>query len=73
MCSVNRRSSAEPAADVTERLRALHRLDVSEGGCSFTAPDLLLALWCPVVPEGPEDDEGRYFSSLLVAAPGYDG
>jgi hypothetical protein len=42
-----------------------------DDGCSFTAPDLLLALWRPFAPYEPDDEDGRYFQSVLVAEPGY--
>jgi hypothetical protein len=30
-----------------------------------------LALWRPVTPESPDDQEGRFFESVLIARPGY--
>lgn len=42
-------------------------------GRSVTAPDLRLALWRAVIPEGSADEDGRYFESVLVARPGYYG
>jgi hypothetical protein len=60
-----------PADELVETLSDHDRIEVAEQGHSFTAPDLLLALWRPVVPEGPEDDDGRYFESVLIARPGY--
>jgi hypothetical protein len=60
-----------PANELIQRLSEHDRTEVSDGGRSVTAPELLLALWRAVVPEHPADDEGRYFESVLVARPGY--
>ncbi|MFB7273595.1 hypothetical protein [Streptomyces sp. NPDC056244] len=61
-----------PAAHVIERLGALTDLEEDEGGRSYTAPDLLLALWRPFVEdENPDEVQGHYFQSVLVAGPGY--
>lgn len=60
-----------PAGELVKRLQNQGRIDIAEQGCSVTAPDLLLALWRPVVPEGPDDDDGRFFESVLVAHPNY--
>ena len=60
-----------PADELIERLSADDRTEVSEGGRSVTAPDLLLALWRAVISEGSADEDGRYFESVLVARPGY--
>ncbi|HEV3380320.1 MAG TPA: hypothetical protein VG142_05010 [Trebonia sp.] len=61
------------AVDVIDRLQAIVHLEIEDGGLSAVAPDLLLALWRGVLPESPEDEDGRYFESVLVAAPGYYG
>ncbi len=43
-----------------------------ENRASFVAPDLLIALWRPFAADDePEDDQGYYFSSVLLAKPGY--
>lgn len=60
-----------PAEDLVEPLRGEHRVDVEDGGRSIVLPDLLIALWRRFLPEGPTDPEGRFFESVLVAAPGY--
>ncbi len=52
------------ADDLIEHLRQFDPAAVSEDGYSFTAPDLLLALWRPIVGD-------RYFEAVLVARPGY--
>lgn len=62
---------ATPADDLIDWLRKRERVDVTERGSSVTAPGLLLALWRPLVPEYPQDENGRYFESVLVARPGY--
>lgn len=59
------------AEDLIGRLAHVTRVEVEELGATVTAPELLLALWRPVVPEGPDDPEGRYFESALVATTGY--
>lgn len=59
------------ADELIQQLGEHGRIDVTENGHSATAPDLLLALWRPVLPEHPADQEGRYFESVLVARPGY--
>jgi hypothetical protein len=60
------------AADVlVQRLSEHERIEVQEEGASVTAPDALLALWRSVLPEHPQDEDGRYFESVLVARPGY--
>ena len=60
-----------PADSVIEELARRTAVEVEEDGCSVTAPDLLLALWRPMVHESAEDEDGRYFESVLVARPGY--
>lgn len=59
------------ADELIQRLSEYDRIEVSEQGRSVTAPDVLLALWRPVLPEHPEDEDGRYFESVLIARPGY--
>ena len=60
-----------PADELIQGLSEHDRVEVSEHGRSVTAPDLLLALWRPVIPERPADEDGRHFESVLVARPGY--
>lgn len=62
-----------PAAEVMRLLGERRSLEEEEGGCSVTAPELLLALWRPFVADSPEDAEGYFFQSALVARPGYYG
>ncbi|WP_127504311.1 hypothetical protein [Actinoplanes solisilvae] len=60
-----------PADEVISRLAAVTRVELEDDGAFAVAPDLLLALWRPGVPDDPGDLEGRFFQSALVAAPGY--
>lgn len=46
---------------------------VEDDGLRVLAPQLLLALSRDVLPSGGFDETGRYFDSVLVAAPGYYG
>ena len=60
-----------PAADLITQLRQRSTVHEEEGGHAFTAPSLLLSLWRPVTPRSPDDQEGRFFESVLIAPPGY--
>ena len=60
-----------PAADVIGLLRTLTGVESEDGGYHFVAPDLLLALGRETLPEGEWDEEGKYFTSVLLAKPGY--
>ena len=65
-----------PAAGLIAHLRQRGTVDEEvdeeeDDGHSFTAPSLLLSLWRPVTPESPDDQEGRFFESVLIARPGY--
>ena len=62
-----------PADTLVKKLREHTEIDVDEDGHSVTAPELLLALWRAVVPEGDDDEDGQYFESVLMARPGYCG
>jgi hypothetical protein len=44
-----------------------------ELGYAYVFPDLDLSLWRPVVPESPEDSEGREFSTIGIGVAGYYG
>ncbi|SKC68461.1 hypothetical protein [Krasilnikoviella flava] len=62
-----------PAARVVEQLSAVTDLEEDEGGRSYTAPTLLLSLWRPFVEDvDPDEEQGHFFQSVLVARPGYD-
>ncbi|WP_353944819.1 hypothetical protein ABII15_26710 [Streptomyces sp. HUAS MG91] len=60
-----------PAQEVVERIGEFAELEEEERGCSFIAPELLVALWRPFVSTTEEDEQGYYFQSVLVARPGY--
>ncbi len=60
-----------PADEVARRLATVARVEIEDNGSAVVAPDLLLALWRPGIPDDPEDFEGMFFQSALVAAPGY--
>lgn len=63
-----------PAADLVTQLRehtSVHQEEEGGDGHAFTAPNLLLSLWQPVTPESPDDQEGRFFESILIATPDY--
>ena len=62
-----------PAADLITRLRqrtTVHQ-EQEEDAYALTAPSLLLSLWRQVTPRAPEDQEGPFFESVLIARPGY--
>lgn len=60
-----------PAASLISRLRqrTTVRQEQEEDGHAFTAPSLLLSLWRPVTPQSPQDQEGQFFESVLIARP----
>lgn len=60
-----------PAADLVTQLRQHTNVREEEDGHAFTAPDLLLAFRRPTTPETPDDKDGRFFESVLLAQPGY--
>lgn len=61
-----------PAARVVEQLTEITELEEDEGRRSYVAPSLLLSLWRPFVEdENPDEVQGHYFQSVLVAQPGY--
>jgi hypothetical protein len=60
-----------PAADLVTQLRRHTTIHEEEDGHAFTAPDLLMAFWRPIEPETPDDEDGRFFESVLIAQPGY--
>ncbi|MFC9291782.1 hypothetical protein [Streptomyces sp. NPDC057052] len=61
----------EPAEGVISRLAEMYRLEIEDEGQNVTAPDVFIGFWRSVLPMDPDDDGGRYFDSVLVAAPGY--
>lgn len=62
-----------PAEEVVQHLRRRTTVTESpdERGYTFTATELQLGLWRGTVPESPDDPDGRYFESVLIAGPGY--
>jgi hypothetical protein len=62
-----------PALEVVDRLRAFVALTPSEDDeDSFSAREFCLALWRPfAADDDPDDEQGHYFQSALVARPGY--
>ncbi|GAB2591703.1 hypothetical protein Aab01nite_38680 [Paractinoplanes abujensis] len=59
-----------PALTVVERLSEHARWTPDDDG--FVANDLFLALWRPfAADDDPDEEEGYYFQSVLVARPGY--
>jgi hypothetical protein len=59
------------ADDVIRRISDIVRLEIEDDGLRVLAPELLLSLSRDTLPEGPEDEDGRYFEAVLVAVPGY--
>ncbi len=64
---------AESALEVVNRLRGRTVIEPAEDDpASFIAPDLLLSLWRPFeADDEPDESLGFFFSSVLLAAPGY--
>ncbi|MEY9842847.1 hypothetical protein [Streptacidiphilus sp. EB103A] len=62
-----------PAAEVVTRLREVTTItDAEDDPASFVAPDLLLSFWRPFeADDAPDEEQGYYFSSVLLARPGY--
>lgn len=62
-----------PARDVVTRMSEVTAIVAAEDDpASFVAPDLLLSLWRPFQgDDDPEDEQGYYFNSVLLARPGY--
>lgn len=61
---------ATPAEDVIDLLTALDEVKSDEFAFRITAPAVGLALARDTVPEDEEDEDGRYFTSVLTAVPG---
>jgi hypothetical protein len=64
---------ALPARDVVTRMSEISTIVAAEDDpASFVAPDLLLSFWRPFQgDDDPEDEQGYYFNSVLLARPGY--
>jgi hypothetical protein len=61
-----------PALEVVERLRRHLNLRPNEHDDGFTARELYLALWRPFAADDPDEVQGYFFQSALLARPGYD-
>ena len=62
-----------PASQVVERLRLHVEIVPNEDDDGFTARELYLALWRPfAADDDPDETQGYFFQSVLVARPGYD-
>lgn len=61
-----------PALEVVRLLRRYVALEPNQDDDAYTARDLYLALWRPFATDDPEDTQGYFFQSALVARPGYD-
>ncbi|MER7540722.1 hypothetical protein ABTX77_39030 [Streptomyces sp. NPDC097704] len=64
---------ALPAREVVRRVGAFTSIEEDpDDDASFIAPDLLLGFWRPFeADDEPEDEQGYYFSTVLLARPGY--
>ncbi|MFJ2774399.1 hypothetical protein [Streptomyces sp. NPDC087300] len=62
-----------PAREVVSRMAEITAIEPDEDDpASFVARDLLLSFWRPFeADDEPEDEQGYYFSSVLLARPGY--
>ncbi|NEA60381.1 hypothetical protein G3I60_41020 [Streptomyces sp. SID13666] len=62
-----------PALEVIRRTRERTTVLADEADtASFVAPDLLLSFWRPFAADDePDEEQGYYFSSVLLACPGY--
>jgi hypothetical protein len=62
-----------PALEVVRRLRGHIDLVQNENDDGFTARDVYLAMWRPfAADDDPDETQGHFFQSVLVARPGYD-
>ncbi|WP_236793819.1 hypothetical protein [Amycolatopsis sp. GM8] len=62
---------ATPVDELISWLSQRTRVKEHERGSSYTASDLLLGFWRSRPAEEPDEDDWRYFESVLVAKPGY--
>ena len=64
---------ATPADEVIAQVSARSPFDANdrELGFSYVFPQLELAFWRPVIPESPDDPDGRCFATVGIGAPGY--
>ncbi len=62
-----------PALEVVKRLERYVDLTSNEDDDGFTARESYLALWRPFeADDDPDETQGHFFQSVLVARPGYD-
>ncbi|MFJ8430885.1 hypothetical protein ACIQ9P_06255 [Kitasatospora sp. NPDC094019] len=64
---------ATPARELVRRMGEYTAIEADpDDPASFVAFDLLLSLWRPFAADDePEEEQGYYFSSVLLARPGY--
>ncbi|MEV6741458.1 hypothetical protein AB0N14_32940 [Streptomyces sp. NPDC051104] len=63
---------ALPAREVVRRVGEFTSIEEDpDDAPSFIAQDLLLSFWRPFAADEPEEEQGYYFNSVLVAQPGY--
>jgi hypothetical protein len=64
---------ALPAREVVRRVGEFTSIEEDpDDDASFIAPDLLLGFWRPFeADDEPEEEQGCYFSTVLLARPGY--
>ncbi|MFB7447560.1 hypothetical protein [Streptomyces sp. NPDC056194] len=64
---------ALPARELVQRLGEHTSIEADpDDPVCFVAPDLLLSFWRPFAADDePEEEQGYYFSSVLLARPGY--
>ncbi len=60
-----------PADEIIALLESRTQVQLEEEGRTVIAPDLPMSLWRGTLPDFPEDEDGRYFESALIARPGY--
>ncbi|AZP22778.1 hypothetical protein EJC51_46100 [Streptomyces aquilus] len=64
---------AIPARELVQRMGEYTSIEEDpDDPASFVASDLLLSFWRPfAADDAPEEEQGYYFSSVLLAQPGY--
>lgn len=64
---------ALPAREVVTRMREHTTIEADQDDpASFIAPDLLLSFWRPFeADDDPDEEQGYYFTTVLLARPGY--
>ncbi|MEU1536389.1 hypothetical protein [Streptomyces fagopyri] len=64
---------AIPARELVQRIGEYSSIEADpDAPASFVADDLLLSFWRPFAADDePEEEQGYYFSSVLLARPGY--